>query len=163
MRNLLGTHMGHATLITMCRILQEPCLKDDTGLLRGAVFFVNMGLWGSQPVTNLKSPPSAVLPSIMAVRFYYEIYIFFYKVRKLYFFQAVKWNQPPVAYEIVLAMHRLVYKHGFELLDPAWDSILTILSIIADMLHQYGKLKNLFSLNNFSESNFIFVNMNKLV
>lgn len=118
MRNLLGTHMGHATLITMCRILQEPCLRDDTGLLRGAVFYINMGLWGSQPVPNLKSPPSAVLPSIM---------------------RAVQCYQPTVAYEVVLAMQRLIHKHGFELLDPSWDIILDILSVIIDILRQNGK------------------------
>lgn len=68
MRNLLGTHMGHATLVTMCRILQEPCLQDDPFLLKGAVFFVNIGIWGNPPVANLKSPPSAVLPSLTEVR-----------------------------------------------------------------------------------------------
>lgn len=67
MRDLLGTHMGHSTLFTMCRILQEPCLRDDTGLIRGAVFYIKMALWGHQPLTNLKCPPSAVLQSLLHV------------------------------------------------------------------------------------------------
>ena len=36
-------------------------------LLRGAVFFIGMALWGSMRVTTLKHPPSAVLPSFRQV------------------------------------------------------------------------------------------------
>lgn len=67
MRNLLGTHMGHSALFTMCRILQEPALRDDSSLLRGAVFYIKMALWDTQPLPSLKCPPSSVLPSILQV------------------------------------------------------------------------------------------------
>lgn len=67
MRNLLGTHMGHSALYTMCKILQEPSLKDDSTLLRGAVFYIKMALWDAQPLSNLKCPQSSVLPSFLEV------------------------------------------------------------------------------------------------
>ncbi|KAJ8983537.1 hypothetical protein NQ317_006582, partial [Molorchus minor] len=65
MKNLLGTDMGHSALFTMCRILQEPALRSDTDLLRGAIFFIHMALWGSMPIINLHCPPSSVLPSFL--------------------------------------------------------------------------------------------------
>lgn len=116
MRNLLGTHMGHSALYTMCRILQEPALAQDSGLIRGAVFFINMGLWSAQPVPNLRCPPTSVLPSIL---------------------QAVQSNQAVVTYEIMLSVQRLVNKFGVELQDPAWDTILNILSIV---IRQIGEV-----------------------
>uniref|UniRef100_A0A1Y1N0Q7 Rap-GAP domain-containing protein n=1 Tax=Photinus pyralis TaxID=7054 RepID=A0A1Y1N0Q7_PHOPY len=112
MRNLLGTHMGHASLYTMCQMLEEPTLKQDSGLLRGAVFFINMGLWCTHPIVNLKCPPSSVLPSIQ---------------------QAVESNQPIVTYEVMLSMQGLITNLGLQLHDPEWDIIITILSII---IHQ---------------------------
>lgn len=74
MRNLLGTHMGHSALYTMCRLLQEEPPKAnsevpplDPYLLRGAVFYINMGLWGSKRVPYLKATPTNVLPSMKHV------------------------------------------------------------------------------------------------
>lgn len=61
--------MGHSALYTMCRILQEPDLKEDCGLLRGAVFYIKMALWDTQTLPNLRCPPSSVLPSILQVSF----------------------------------------------------------------------------------------------
>ncbi|KAF5285874.1 hypothetical protein FQA39_LY04335 [Lamprigera yunnana] len=112
MRNLLGTHMGHASLYTMCQMLEEPTLRLDAGLLRGAVFFINMGLWSTHPIPNLKCPPSSVLPSIQ---------------------QAVESNQSIVTYEVMLSMQGLITNLGLQLHDPEWDIIITILSII---IHQ---------------------------
>ena len=40
---------------------------NDFTLLRGAVFFVGMALWGSRKVTSLKHPPASVLPSFLQV------------------------------------------------------------------------------------------------
>lgn len=67
MKNLLGTHMGHAALFMMCRFLQEPSLKNEEDLMRGCVFFIHMALWGRLPMQNLRCPPSSVLPSILCV------------------------------------------------------------------------------------------------
>lgn len=61
--------MGHSALFTMCRILQEPCLRDDAGLLRGAIFYIKMALWGNQNLSNLNCPPSVVLHSILQVSY----------------------------------------------------------------------------------------------
>lgn len=109
MKNLLGTHMGHSTIYTICRILQEPSLRLHIDLLRGAVFFTRMGLWTVDPLPNLRCPPSSILPS---------------------FLQAVKSNQPPVAFEVTLAIQQLVNRFGLELLDSSWSMVLVILSHI---------------------------------
>ena len=41
--------------------------SSDVLLLRGAVFFIGMCLWGSQRVTTLKHSHSTVLPSMLQV------------------------------------------------------------------------------------------------
>uniref|UniRef100_A0A8C7L650 Tuberin n=1 Tax=Oncorhynchus kisutch TaxID=8019 RepID=A0A8C7L650_ONCKI len=46
MRKVLGTHLGHSAIYTMCRIMEERAYMEDSPLLRGAVFFVGMALWG---------------------------------------------------------------------------------------------------------------------
>lgn len=108
-KKLLGTHMGHSALYTMCKILQDPDLKSDTDLLRGAVFYTHMALWSPTPLTNLHCPPSSVLPS---------------------FFRAVKCNQPMVAYEVILGLQQLIVSRGADLQDPAWSILLQIISYI---------------------------------
>lgn len=67
MRNLLGTHMGHSALYTMCRLLQDTNYQRDVRLLRGAVFYVNMGLWGTHRIPKLVCTPTSVLPSFHQV------------------------------------------------------------------------------------------------
>ncbi|XP_029054023.2 tuberin isoform X1 [Osmia bicornis bicornis] len=106
MRNLLGTHMGHSALYTMCRMLQDPSFQQDVRLLRGAVFYVNMGLWGTHRIPKLECTPTSVLPS---------------------FYQALKCNHPVVMYEVTLSIQRLVNKYGTELWDPTWNIILDII------------------------------------
>ncbi|KAJ4432765.1 hypothetical protein ANN_21404 [Periplaneta americana] len=109
MRDLLGTHMGHSALYTMCKILQDPGAVQDVYLLRGAVFHVNMGLWGTKRVATLKCTPSSVLPS---------------------FLRALESNHSVVTYEVMLSIQRLVNKYGLELQDPAWDLVLSIIEAI---------------------------------
>lgn len=67
MKNLLGTHLGHSTLFTMCRFLQEPNLRHDAGLMRGCVFYIHMALWDINSMQNLCCPSSSVLPSVLQV------------------------------------------------------------------------------------------------
>ncbi|XP_046387021.1 tuberin [Ischnura elegans] len=105
MRNLLGTHMGHSALYTMCRLLQDPSCSQDYLLLRGAVIHINMGLWGSEHVTSLKCTPSSILPS---------------------YIQAMKYDYPIVNFEVIWGIQRLVDEHGSDLHDPAWDLVLTV-------------------------------------
>ncbi|KAL1488930.1 hypothetical protein ABEB36_014716 [Hypothenemus hampei] len=112
MKNLLGTHMGHSTIYTMCRIMQEPDLRFHVDLLRGAVFFTRMGLWTVDPLPDLRCPPSSILPS---------------------FLQAVKGNHPAVAYEVALALQQLINRYGVELLDSSWSIIIQIISYILNI------------------------------
>ncbi|KYM81590.1 Tuberin [Atta colombica] len=109
MRNLLGTHMGHCALYTMCRLLQDTNFQRDVRLLRGAVFYVNMGLWGTHRIPKLECTPASVLPS---------------------FYQALQCNHPIVMYEVTLSIQRLVNKYGNELWDPTWSIILDIIEEI---------------------------------
>ncbi|XP_015113598.1 tuberin [Diachasma alloeum] len=106
MRKLLGTHMGHSALYTMCRLLQDPNFQRDVRLLRGAVFYVNMGLWGTHRIPKLECTPISVLPS---------------------FIQALKCNHPIVMYEVTLSIQRLVNKFGPDLQEPTWGVVLDII------------------------------------
>lgn len=100
MRKVLGTHLGHSAIYTMCRIMEErycsltkhivflslwsisrsilfmyvsksaissSVYKEDAPLLRGAVFFVGMALWGAHRLPALKNTPTLVLPSFYKV------------------------------------------------------------------------------------------------
>lgn len=68
MKNLLGTNLGHEALLIMCNILKNSTTYDEA-LLRGAVFYINMGLWGStgSVVPMLKCSPAPVLLSFLQV------------------------------------------------------------------------------------------------
>jgi tuberous sclerosis 2 len=70
MRNLLGTNLGHAAILTMCSILNDPTYYEDAALLRGSVFHINIGLWGASAGSEnsmLKCSPSTVLLSFLNV------------------------------------------------------------------------------------------------
>lgn len=69
MKNLLGTNLGHVTLLTMCNILSDRDMYADETLLRGAVFHINMGLWGQSGsvVPMLRCSPATVLASFRNV------------------------------------------------------------------------------------------------
>lgn len=98
--------MGHSALYKMCYLLQEPNFQKDVRLLRGAVFYVNMGLWGTHRIPKLKCTPSSVLPS---------------------FYQALLCNHPIVMYEVTFSIQRLVNKYRIELEQPTWSIILDII------------------------------------
>lgn len=106
MRQLLGTHMGHSALYTMCRLLQDPRFQRDARVLRGAVFYINMGLWGTNRIPKLECTATSVLPS---------------------FYEALRCNHPIVMYEVTLSIQRLVQKYGVDLQEPAWSIILDII------------------------------------
>uniref|UniRef100_A0A182MSN4 Rap-GAP domain-containing protein n=1 Tax=Anopheles culicifacies TaxID=139723 RepID=A0A182MSN4_9DIPT len=113
MKNLFGTALGHATLLTMCNILNNPSFHQDAALLRGAVFHTNMGLWGISVVPILNCSPSLVLTS---------------------FLNALKSRHVIVAYEVILSMNRLIQKSGNELNEPTWDIICDIMTEISHNL-----------------------------
>lgn len=76
MRNLLGTHMGHFCLQTLCYMLQDPNSYDDTGLVCGMIFILNMGLLNNKPAFILGYIPSLIIPSILKVTLILFIFIY---------------------------------------------------------------------------------------
>ncbi|NXL02993.1 TSC2 protein, partial [Mesembrinibis cayennensis] len=113
MRNLLGTHLGHSAIYNMCRIMEDRAYMADAALLRGAVFFVGMALWGAHRLNSLKNSPTSVLPS---------------------FFKAMTCPNAVVSYEIVLSITRLIKKYGKELQAVTWDILLDIMERLLQQL-----------------------------
>uniref|UniRef100_A0A7M4F8H6 Tuberin n=1 Tax=Crocodylus porosus TaxID=8502 RepID=A0A7M4F8H6_CROPO len=118
MRNLLGTHLGHSAIYNMCRIMEDRTYMADAALLRGAVFFVGMALWGAHRLHSLKNSPTSVLPS---------------------FLKAMTCSNAVVSYEIVLSITRLIKKYGKELQAVTWD---ILLDIIERLLQQLQSLES---------------------
>ncbi|KAM4024152.1 tuberin isoform 2-T2 [Anomaloglossus baeobatrachus] len=113
MRNLLGTHLGHSAIYTMSRIMEDKDYAEDAPLLRGAVFFVGMGLWGAHRLFCLKNSPISVLPS---------------------FIKAMNCPNAVVSYEIVLSITRLIKKYGQEVQAVTWDVVLDIVKRLFQQL-----------------------------
>ncbi|XP_063234483.1 tuberin isoform X2 [Bacillus rossius redtenbacheri] len=113
MRNLLGTHLGHSALYTMCRLMQDVSSWPDVVLLRGAVFYINMALWSDKRIGTLQYTATSVLPSILAVLSCENLF---------------------VSYEVMLGIQSLVEKYGLELRDPSWDIVLSIIEAIIEQI-----------------------------
>ncbi|KAL7978997.1 hypothetical protein Chor_015021 [Crotalus horridus] len=113
MRNLLGTHLGHSAIYNMCRIMEDRTCMADAVLLRGAVFFVGMALWGAHRLQSLKNSPTSVLPS---------------------FLKAMTAPNAIVSYEIVLSITRLIKKYGKDLQAVTWDVLLDIMQRLVEQL-----------------------------
>uniref|UniRef100_A0A7N5K589 Tuberin n=1 Tax=Ailuropoda melanoleuca TaxID=9646 RepID=A0A7N5K589_AILME len=113
MRNLLGTHLGHSAIYNMCRIMEDRAYREDAPLLRGAVFFVGMALWGAHRLYSLKNSPTSVLPS---------------------FYEAMTCPNEVVSYEIVLSVTRLIKKYRRELQAVTWDLLLNIMERLLQQL-----------------------------
>ncbi|XP_078096800.1 tuberin isoform X2 [Mustelus asterias] len=117
MRKVLGTHLGHSAIYTMCRIMEDKVHTDDAALLRGAVFFVGMALWGAHRLFTLKSTPTSVLPS---------------------FYKAMTSANAVVSYEIVLSITRLIKKYGKELQVVTWEQLLDIIERLLQQIQTLG-------------------------
>ncbi|KAM8878322.1 tuberin isoform 2-T2 [Spinachia spinachia] len=117
MRKVLGTHLGHSAIYTMCRIMEESVYMEDAPLLRGAVFFVGMALWGAHRLPALKNTPTLVLPS---------------------FYKAMSCANEVVSYEIVLSITRLIKKYGKELQVVTWDILLGIIEQLLQQIQMIG-------------------------
>uniref|UniRef100_A0A670JMQ2 Tuberin n=1 Tax=Podarcis muralis TaxID=64176 RepID=A0A670JMQ2_PODMU len=113
MRNLLGTHLGHSAIYNMCRIMEDRTYMVDAALLRGAVFFVGMALWGAHRLPSLRNSPTSVLPS---------------------FLKAMTSPNTIVSYEIVLSITRLIKKYGKDLQAVTWDILLNIIERLLEQL-----------------------------
>lgn len=85
----------------------------DIILLRGAVFFIGMSIWGSKRVSSLKYSPLHVLPS--------------FKI-------CLQCNHHLVAHEVVLSLQRLVKKFGGEQEIITWDIIIDIVECLLLMI-----------------------------
>lgn len=102
MYNLLMSNC-YGGITTLCAILDDPGNKNAVNLLRGAVFFLGMCMlgvcllnfiegmsnWGSQRITSLNIAPSLLLSS---------------------FCRVLSWKQEIIAFEVSLAVRRLVTK-----------------------------------------------------
>ncbi|XP_068606773.1 tuberin isoform X2 [Brachionichthys hirsutus] len=117
MRKVLGTHLGHSAIYTMCRIMEERVYMEDALLLRGAVFFVGMALWGAHRLPALKNTPTLVLPS---------------------FYKAMSSANEVVSYEIVLSITRLIKKYGKELQVVTWDILLGVVERLLQQIQTIG-------------------------
>uniref|UniRef100_A0A671PSJ3 Tuberin n=1 Tax=Sinocyclocheilus anshuiensis TaxID=1608454 RepID=A0A671PSJ3_9TELE len=117
MRKVLGTHLGHSAIYTMCRVMEERVYSEDAALLRGAVFFVGMALWGAHRLPALKNTPTLVLPS---------------------FCKAMSCANEVVSYEIVLSITRLIKKYGRELQVVTWDILLSIIERLLQQIQTMG-------------------------
>ncbi|KYQ89478.1 RapGAP/RanGAP domain-containing protein [Tieghemostelium lacteum] len=111
MQNILEKY-GNQGIHSLCSILNDPQNRLTINLLRGAVFFIGMSIWGSQRVQSLNVPPSFVLPAL---------------------FNSLSGKQEIIAYEVILALRRLVKKYGCEL-HVEWDLILLIIEKIWGLL-----------------------------
>ncbi|GFS23751.1 tuberin-like [Elysia marginata] len=109
MKKLLGTYLGHSTVFTMLSMLQDKSEPVDVLLLRGAIFFTGMAIWGSRRVASIKYTYISVLPS---------------------FLQALSHENSIVAYEVVLNLQRLVSKFGKDLMYATWEIVLDILETL---------------------------------
>ena len=69
MKNLLGTNLGHSAIYAMLDMLQNYEAYSNPDVLRGAIFFISMSLWGPQRVTVLKHNTVTVLPAFLGVSF----------------------------------------------------------------------------------------------
>ncbi|XP_063961204.1 tuberin-like isoform X1 [Lytechinus pictus] len=118
MRNLLGTHLGHSAIYTMCCIMEDSHNISDVVLLRGAVFFVGMARWGSMKVQSLRHINfTSVLPS---------------------FERALTCKHVLVAYEVTISLQRLVKKNGMDIQAITWDIILGIIEKLFRNIEEYA-------------------------
>lgn len=119
MKCLLGTQLGYASLLTMTNMLNDNRYYVDAQVLRGAVFHINMNLWGGNNTSlqNGMKYSSTVLSSYRKV---------------------LQSGYIIVTYEVILSMQTLLNKCGKELSEPSWDIVVEILESIVENI---GKRK----------------------
>lgn len=117
MRNLTGTNLGHTAIYFMCQLLEDSKNFSNTTLLRGAIFFTGMCIWGSKRVTSLYYDAVHVLPSFKSCLFSAD---------------------PLVAKEISLSLQRLVKKFGSDQEIVTWDIILDITEMLLKLAEGSG-------------------------
>ncbi|RZF45475.1 hypothetical protein LSTR_LSTR009346 [Laodelphax striatellus] len=113
MRNVMGTYMGHSSIGMLCSILKDDESLLDPGLMRGAVFYLMMGIWSHQRVTSLKISFTAILTP---------------------YIKAFESKHPVVIFEVISSVHCLVKRHGQELEAPCWRLVLEICELTASFI-----------------------------
>ncbi|XP_037293673.1 tuberin isoform X2 [Manduca sexta] len=116
MRCVVGGDIGHAALQEMVSLLvggsgseSEP--EAEAGVARGAVFYMNMALWGPRRVPTLRVSFLAVLPALL---------------------KALERRRPVLTYEVAVGVYSVVTRAPQDLHEPAWDVLLNILRTIVD-------------------------------
>eukprot|EP00731_Ephydatia_muelleri_P029426 Em0020g1070a len=118
---LLATHLGRSVIYTMCDMMKDSMHPHDPLLMRGAVFYVSMSLWGIRRVSSLDLSFSMVLPYIR---------------------QAAHSKHTIVVYEVALSISRLVRKYHIQLNTLEWDHIYASMeAIYSHALLQSGDLE----------------------
>lgn len=118
MKKLLSTQLGFASLLIMCNMLNERRYYSDPDMLRGAVFHLNMGLWGSSTnsmLTGLKYSSTVLLS----------------------YSHVLNCESLKVTYEVILSIQNLIQKYGYELGEPSWDIVINILSQVLTILGKF--------------------------
>ncbi|KAK0407029.1 hypothetical protein QR680_018959 [Steinernema hermaphroditum] len=109
MRTVLASRSGYRSM----RLLETICLnskerpenvdeKTRDIIVRGAVFFISSTIWGSNKVETLQVTPTAIIPSLI---------------------EAID-TSPMIGREIVLALKKLVCRHGRSLTHVTWTCII---------------------------------------
>ena len=110
MQILFRSKRGVAFQYSLLTLLDKPNSINPEhirrSVLRGAVFFTGMSAWGSQRIESLRSPFTAILPSLRDVLVCLD---------------------HVVMYEVLLSVQRLVKKYGNKL-RIEWDVIFEILN-----------------------------------
>ncbi|XP_043071369.1 tuberin isoform X2 [Drosophila grimshawi] len=118
MKNLLGTQLGYRSMKMMCSILMDQERYEDAQLLRGAVFHLNMNIFGSNMIFQ-------VSPMIYATNVL------------MGFLKALHSLQVIVTYEVILSVRMVINK--FKLSEIIWDLICDIMSAIVDNIEEYER------------------------
>ncbi|KAI8123354.1 Tuberin [Lucilia cuprina] len=142
MKNLLGTELGYHSMKMMCNILNDRTLDEDNFLLRGAVFHLNMNIFGA-PMVFQVSP------------------LFYASMVLNSFLRALDSRHVSVTYEVIIGIYIVITKYKSELPEIIWDRICDIMSAIVDNIEYYESFStttdSLLQLKNHLHENITFI------
>uniref|UniRef100_A0A0A1XPT7 Tuberin n=1 Tax=Zeugodacus cucurbitae TaxID=28588 RepID=A0A0A1XPT7_ZEUCU len=121
MKNLLGTQLGYHSMKMMCNILNDRSVYGDQQLLRGAVFHLNMNIFGSNVVFQV-SP------------------MFYASTVLTCFLHALESRQVIVTFEVILSVRRVINYYKSELSEIIWDCICDTMNAILDNIVYYEQV-----------------------
>lgn len=118
MGQLMGTHLGHSALYSLCQIIQSKEYQTDFALVRGAIFFIGMSLWGSKCVKNMQTYSAmTILPTFVI---------------------ALNCEHHIVTYEVTLQLENLVTRRGETLRAPGSDSALELIRALLEIIPRHS-------------------------